>query len=369
MKKAALLTFSDSYNYGAGLQAFATYKLLEYEGYQVKFINYRNGSEACPEKILGLARNITLIDNMKMIIKKTIFMGHINGKKGFEEFNNMLPRTKKYVKHTLSGFDHDYDFDYLIIGSDQVWNPLITGRNIDLSFWGDFTAKPKISISSSAGSYKYTKEDWNRIIPYLSEFKKITVREEFLRSQIIGKNIPADLILDPTLILGRKKWDELSDKYGKVNVPDKPYVFLYLVATKFNDCQQYVKFIKEKLNFEIVYVDKFNIKRNNVDHHFKTASPFDWVCLLKNAQYVLTDSFHGTAFSMMFHKNCSIVETNNSMRIKNLFELLNVKNRMFSSIEALCVNYNEIINFDEVDENLAQMQNTSINHIREAIDI
>lgn len=203
MAKIDLLTFCDSNNFGAGLQAYATYRLLVNKGYEVQFINYRNKYEAKYERLFGFMKGASIIDSAKTFIKKTIFMGVMNGKIGFKEFNKLLPKTKRYRSPAdLKKFDSESNSDLIVIGSDQVWNPLITGGMLDLTFWGNFTNKPIISFSSSAGSYKYTKKDCQKLIPLLNRFKKITVREQFLHDQLTQMGIDSDIVLDPTLLLG-----------------------------------------------------------------------------------------------------------------------------------------------------------------------
>lgn len=367
MKKIVLLTFCDSNNFGAGLQALATYRILTDKGNSVQFLNYRNAHEAKYEKTFGFMRGASFINNFKMIIKKTVFMGSLNGKIGFYKFNKLLPKTKKYSQKTLSFFDNENTADLVVIGSDQVWNPLITGGIMDLTFWGNFTNKPIISFSSSAGSYVYNDSDYEKIIPLLSRFKMITVREEFLKNQLAAKNINSTVIPDPTLLLGSEKWKEISERYSEAAIPDKPYAFLYLVGTKYADCSQYIEFIKKKLELEIVYLDKYNLKRGNIEHHYKKASPFDWVKLLMNSSYVLTDSFHGTAFSLMFHKNLSILKTGNPMRIQNLLELVGIEDKMFSSMEELKNLYSNEIDYASVDKKLKYNRDNSYRVIDDAL--
>lgn len=353
MTKVSLLTFFDSNNFGAGLQAYGTYMILKNKGYDVKFINYRNKYEAKYEEIFGFMKGVSLVDNLKMLVKKTIFMGSYNGKKGFRSFIKSLPQTRKYKStKDLLEFDSYEDSDFVVVGSDQVWSPLITGGEFDLTFWGSFTNKPLISIASSAGSYTYKTEDMNLLLPYLKKFKGITVREEFLNSQLIKNGIESKVILDPTLIYGRNGWEADCELKNSVEVPEYPYLFVYLVSTKYDDCFQYIDFIKNKYDLKVVYIDKYNMKRKGVDYHFKQISPFDWIKLLKEAQYVLTDSFHGTAFSMMFHKDISIIRTNNPMRLKNLLETLNVDIPLISTLDGLRESIENRIDFSIVDDRL-----------------
>ena len=352
MKKIVLVTFFNSHNFGAGLQAYATYRILEDEGNSVKFLNYRNKYESKYEKMFGFMKNVSIVNNFKMLVKKTVFFGFINGYLGFKNFNNLLPKTRRYSKKSLAKFDTKDESDLVVIGSDQVWNPQITGGIFDYTFWGGFTDKPLISFSSSAGSYQYTDREFTIIRPYLEKFKTITVRESYLKDQLCAQNIKSKIILDPTLILGGSEWKKIAKQYSIISPPEKPYIFLYLVSTKYQNCRDYIQYLKEQTDYQIVFLDKYNINHPEIDYHIKRASPFDWVNLLLNSQYVLTDSFHGTAFSLMFNKSFSVIKTNNPKRIENILDLVNLNYRLVSSLQDFTTVWDKAIDYHLVEKKL-----------------
>ena len=256
-----------------------------------------------------------------------------------------------------------------MIGSDQVWNPQISGESIDLSFWGDFTNSKKISIASSSGSYKYTNDDYKKILPLLRDFKSISVRENFLKLQLQKNNIDAQTILDPTLLYGKSNWNKEIMKMSTINLPGEDYIFVYFVITTYKEYRKYIEFLKKELGLKVLLIDRYNIKYDCVDYHIKSATPIDFVNLIKNSTYVLTDSFHGTAFSTIFEKNVSVLKTSNYKRSLNLLETIRADYKMFSNLEDLKLNFERPIDYFSANEILNKKIEEGKNYILDSINI
>jgi len=302
MRKVAVLTFCDSFNYGAALQAYATFVFLTDMGFECKFIDYRNKNEKKLYDCFSFISSSSIVNNIKRTIKNSILCGHKNGSAGFSLFYSKLPKTKSYNERNIVKFDEKENFDYVVIGSDQVWNPDICAGKIDLIFFGNFTKKKKISFASSCGSYEYSDEEWNLIKPLLSEFSSISVREEFARTQLINKGLQKkiSILLDPTLLICEKQWNRLiNEKVADNIIPKEDYIVVYFVAKKYDSCEEYIKYLAEKYESKVIFINIYNIRKKYVDYYFRKITPFDFINLIAHAKGIITDSFHAIVYSII----------------------------------------------------------------------
>lgn len=338
MNTLGILTFCDSYNYGAALQAFATYRFLTSIGYNCKFIGYRNPNEAKLYQKFQYIKRDGLSINIKRNIKNIILGGTKNGQAGFDTFYSLLPKTKPYTKATISEFDRENpDIDYVLIGSDQVWNPEIIGGEIDSVFWGGFTKKVKLSLSSSCGSYIYNDEEWAQIASLYTEFKALSVREEFAKKQLQERGIEADITVlpDPTLLVDRADWTNFVDQYSGAELPDEKYLVVYMVKTKYEKALEYIRYLKEKFSCKVVLINIYNMKKEGVDYYYRDISPFDFIHLISHASCVVTDSFHAVLYSIMYDRDFYYMDNGNSKRVVDLLKHYSVRERTVDDLGKL----------------------------------
>ena len=227
MKKIAIVTFQKSYNYGALLQAFATQKVIENMGFECELIDYVNKDEKKENVMFSYKKNIGLKNNIKNIIRNVFLLSYFIRKKNFEPFFNKMKLSKSLKSdQNLDVFFEQYDS--VIAGSDQIWNPLITGGQLEKVFLLDFKANNKLSYASSCGSYIYENEK-NYLKNCLSDFSVVNVREPFLKEQLqkIGiKNV--NVVLDPTLLLTKEEWTSCCFDELYLNKRKDKYIFVYL---------------------------------------------------------------------------------------------------------------------------------------------
>ena len=175
-KKIGIITLFNCYNYGAVLQAYATYKYIESLGYEhVELINYENKYESKSKKTIRFIVSGNIKEIIKRFIQYIILGKNRNLKKGFYYFLNKVKKSKKKFKNIEELRNTSYDI--LISGSDQIWNPVIFNK-IDFAYLLDFSDKAKkYSISSSAGSYIYSPEEKKIVTTLLKDFSGIAVRD------------------------------------------------------------------------------------------------------------------------------------------------------------------------------------------------
>ena len=366
MKKIGILTFYNSYNYGAVLQAYATQKFLEDNNYEAKFINYVNEYENKFNKLFSYRKNKSLKDNFIILVKNICFGGHYYTKKCYFDFIKQLSKTKEY-----KNIDEIDDFDILISGSDQIWNPNIYGGIMDTSFLLDFkTNAKKISYASSFGSYVLNEEEKKIFKECLQKYSHISVREDFAINQLKELGITEVFkVCDPTMLISSEKWEGLIRDYKKYQKTE-PYLVVYLVS-KYEDYKEQIKQIANKYNLKIVFVSYSNKRREYVDEYAKGYNPFEFLNLIKDSNLVLTNSFHGTVFSLLFNKEFFNLENSkNPERALTLLKNLDLENRIIRKKDELDTILNNVkeIEYDAINKKIEVYSNESKKWLLNSID-
>ncbi|WP_176365092.1 polysaccharide pyruvyl transferase family protein [Pseudoalteromonas ulvae] len=282
--KIATLTFHGVINHGAVLQAYALQKFITNLGYESELINYK--PLYFLYQVYRPAKGLS-----KTIIKY----------KKYKKFNSFCKKNIKvskdviYVKSQLKNITN---YKVIIVGSDQVWNKSITNNNLDPVFFLDgFKSVRKIAYAASSGS-KLISEEAN-VYDYLNNFEFIGVREKFLKDEIntLFKREVAEMVLDPTLLIT----DYNEATYTDIKVEGN-YIFSYEVSTDETraEYEEHVRKLKEILNLQVIHVGDKPIA--NADLNVTEIGPNDWLALMQKSSFIITNSFHGTAFSVNFRK-------------------------------------------------------------------
>lgn len=365
-KKIGILTFHRATNYGAVLQAYALVSYLNEQGYEAKIIDYKPNDMA--EIISPISKKnlkgviIWLYSNLKNI---TTLRGKYAKRKIFWEYvNATLPMTSKVAT------EEDIPvLDAIIVGSDQVWSTCFTG-GVDKFYFGQFDSKGAklISYAGSAaedmkGSFYSTSN-----AKLLNDFDAISVREdelqEYLQKQLCNKEIVR--VLDPTLMAGR----DIFDKLVKDTVPlDKPYVLIYQVIRKQDEkIQKYARQKAKELGCVVVEIkdSKMYVDYGNGYVENGWVNPTMFVALHKKSEYIITTSFHGTAFSLMFNREFDVVSVSPEVdsRAKALLHQLKLDERMVS---LPCQITHKPLIYKEVNEIMDELRKPSREFLKGAL--
>ena len=292
--KIGILTVPFNNNYGGFLQAFALKRVLMDMGHQIIFINRRpNRMISRRTRIRDLLRNLLFLkDKQKKISKYT------------DKFQRMylFPYTSKYFSSNDLKKCLKYRFDCIIVGSDQVWRYTYFTSWID-DFFCNFLEETKIPHFSYAASMgtdelEYSQQKIDICAKLLKGFNAISVREES-SVKMLQKHFGVDnvqVVLDPTLLLDKRVYVDLFKKiYVK---PNKPYIFTYILDDNKENHESIENFSRQR-NMSVV-----NIKAQTGDiSTLHIIEPVEkWLSAIYYADYVITDSFHGTVFSLIFNK-------------------------------------------------------------------
>lgn len=351
--KLGIVTFINTINYGALLQAYALQEVIKKFGINAEIIQYTNEIIENKEKNKGKK-------SVKMLFKDFIMRRSIERKiKFFEKYENSnINKGLKLANNTIEKVNAEYDL--FIAGSDQVWNMDITHE--DWTYFLDFVSddKKKISYAPSFGNTIFPKKDYAKAIEYLNSFKALSVREKLgqqLISKLIQKEVP--VVLDPTLLLNKLEWEEKI----KFQPPIKDYILVYFPHNK-KLVFDFVKKLKDKYHLPVIYLSISPRVQLGVKTIYD-ASPDEFLGWIKNASYVVTGSFHGTAFSLNLEKQFFFEPSGDGSRIDNLVKLTNVQNRSILEHKVM----ESTINFDNVKCLLENERIKSKKWLKEALGV
>lgn len=336
------ITFHWATNYGAVLQAYALQQYLKKSGFETEIINYVPFKIKAREFLSNIKR--LQINNLKKEYR-------INK---FRNENMVLSRKKFHSNNQLYKYCNDYDT--YICGSDQVWNEWFlrsSESKPNLSYYLNFvsTGKKRISYATSFGANKLSDENANLVKPELEKFNNIGVRENTGKSIIENLGLKAHLVVDPTLLLDVNEYNELI---ADINIKDHYKLFSYVLHTNQD--------ISLKINNYIF--DNFFNNKDKKYHNEPIGIP-EWLYALKNSEFVLTNSFHGSIFSIVFHRPFLVVPVEGSKmndRITTLLKSVGLENRMIDDFNESIIDklMNETIDWEKVDEKLKGMRKDSI---------
>lgn len=322
--KIGTLTYHDTRNYGAVLQAYALQKTIENLGVDCEIIDYKSEFLAEVYKI----KSISEIKGVKEFIKWALTIKYDRKSKiKFDRFNRTKQTfsSKSYTKDNIDEANNIYDG--FVVGSDQVWN--LNLNNKDTTYFLDFVSNEskKFSYAASFG-YKSIPDEYLDITTQnLSKFNKISVREEQGKNIIENTlNKDSKVVLDPTLLLERESWNKIKkDTYYK----EKDYILVYSVAATPSLFEFAKKLSKEK-KCDIVYINRSYFNKFGMKN-IRDASPEEFLGYINGAKYIVTSSFHGVAFALNYKKDffyeLDAKPQNNNSRLQSLINIVGLESR------------------------------------------
>lgn len=348
MRKIALITFHAVSNHGSVLQTLATKKKLESKGVEVKIINFKK--EEC-RGIFPLIKfwNQDVHSTIKKIIRGLIlFPSFLRWKYMFARFLIKYVDVDINTKSYTTEEDFRYlklDADIYCVGSDQVWNTIWNNgilKPLFLEFVPD--TYPKVTYSSSFGREKLEEEEKTEIAAMLRKFDAISVREESGIRIIENLGIHGVVnILDPTLLMGQAFWAQ----YIPERLIEKNYVLIYQLYSN-RDFDRYAETIAKRRNCKLIRLcmryDQLFKKGKGV----LAANVEDFLSLIKYADLVITDSFHGTAFAINLNRDFISFIPKYGGRIYNLLNITSLSDRAITNFNNITL-ADENINFDPVN--------------------
>ncbi|MBQ9758258.1 MAG: polysaccharide pyruvyl transferase family protein [Opitutales bacterium] len=337
--KIGILTFHCAHNYGAVLQAYGLQEYLKSCGHDVEIIDYRpayltNAYEAFP---LPLLRKVSLFRKCKRLAywcatlpwRIRALPVRVRRRKGFEKFiSEKLNLSRERFQE--GGRVPAEKYDVIFFGSDQIWSPNHT-HGADRVFFGDFLSPAgtlKIAYAASAGAASETLGENEFVVNALKNFDAISVREDNLAASLQPHtDLKIETVLDPTLLADKSVWEKLAEPPKT----QKKYVLVYQVSYN-PEADRIAKELAEQLGAEVVSVWAGYSLRGNM---LKTETPEQFVGWFKNAACVVSTSFHGTAFGLIFEKPLYYVGRGSAAenRPKQILGALGLMNRYIAGTD------------------------------------
>lgn len=342
--KISIVTPHAVYNYGAVLQAHALYNYLLQNGHEVYMQDFPPHVGKAPktlkEKLYTYASRF-----FKRCHKKKIK----NGDLSFDRFIGMFETTSRV------------DMPLYIVGSDQVWNPANLDEIFSLEFASDFSRKISYAASMGVDQIPRTQEEQYRVM--LERLERLSAREFQTAQEIArvsGRNCSVEC--DPTFLLTRAEW---AKQEHALNIKE-PYILLYLLHIP-KDINQIVAKVKKHYGCKPLIIDRTGFLHMVVrgTKAVYECGPQEFLWLINHAKAVITSSFHGTAFSIIFHKEFySIVNPASPSRISNLLNICGLSSRGIYKVEDIDF---DSIDFETVDMKLSEYVGSSKNYLKFAI--
>lgn len=367
-----LLSFHESSSYGAILQCYALQTAVEERGLKCEFIDYKRQPVSTSQ--LGGSWKYKIKRyclNGIAAVKQSVLKSELQKKAdAFDSF-------KKQRLHVSTQSYHNYEdlqnaslpYEAVIVGSDQVWNPVTTGENLKVYGLG-FLPKGvnRISYAASIGLGRLTESQEKQLRECVGNLDYYSCREQVgaeLLSGVLGKEI--EHVLDPTFLLDQEKWRAIEKK---VKTPQK-YVLAYLLGSMSYE-RDLAKKIAKEFGAELLIIkespkDMFSI------HGIGGLGPDEMLYLIDHAEYVVTDSFHGTALSINFRKNFFCCnrrgyekKTSYSSRLTNLLHVLGFEDRQVTE-----GNWEEVayipVDYNSSEKRIANMLSVSNQYLNSAL--
>lgn len=340
--KIFIITCHNVYNYGASLQSYGLLHYLHSRGHDVRIIDYR--PDLFGYSLIGEILNVNNPEWNTNFIRRSIYRMTHAPQRAWEALRNRLFNhtkrnrfdrfTDKYLRLTTKRYlcfeellssDEFSDVDIFIAGSDQIWNTF-DKKGRDPSFYLQFVpgSARRISYAASIASASLNPLYQDKVIKMISELDLVSVREHesifMLKEMGVSEVFP---VCDPVFLLDREDWQRLSSGIYFTS----PFILVY-DSDQSEEIRQIACSLSEQTGLPIVSVGPH--RYSYVQENYLDWGPSEFIDGMMNAEYVVTNSFHALAFSLIFNKKFWIVPRteDRNVRLTSILNFLNLENRI-----------------------------------------
>lgn len=371
-KKIGVMTWHTYENYGSALQAGALSHVLRRLGYCPEFIQYT------PKGTLRDVREITFLDVLKGIKNRRKVIRNLPyiSEKVSSLYSEFLSKRLDYSECCNSYVELvalNKQYSAFVTGSDQIWSPLC----YDSKYFLDFVENTNkmIAYAPSIGSTEIVNPIIReRMADNISRFKYLSVREKQgakLIKELTGQE--AKVVLDPTLLLEPEEWDSYIDTESVQIIPDKDYIICYFLGDS-KKYTGYVRALAETMKVPFYVIPVTTSQKNSAEAVPFEVGPREFVSLIKNAKHVVTDSLHGTLFSINYNVEFTVFKRfkdneskNQNSRIYNILQLVGLENRLKDFEKLSGVKEGLPCDFSDVNNRLKILREESIHYLESCL--
>lgn len=378
MKRIGIVTFHTAINYGVYLQCYALQERIKYFGYDAYIIDYRkrtddavtvNKSASFIKKIIENKKSIFKINKifgyfkMKKIKKSNLYQKRI---KKFHDFSNKYHQLTQYCESYEEVNSIGKDFDACVCGSDQIWNPLYTKCN-PVFFLKFMPENKRIAYAPSIGTGDIPLEMRNEFAEAVAGMSFLSVREKDgadIIKELTGLN--AKVVVDPTLLLHKNDWLKLISE----DKEKEPYVLCYFLSRSNNHLKILNK-LKSNTGLNVIQIPMAYEEYVSPTGKHCYASINEFITLFHNAEFILTDSFHGVVFSVIFNRNFYAIKRSDTgrglhSRIDNFLKKLDLSERIVTDKNCDLIDIT-ITNYSRANNILEEWRQESNDYLRDSL--
>ena len=363
--KIGILTFHRAYNFGAFLQAFALKSFLEQQGHQVEFVDYWPKEHALTNR----AFRADAIHSISGFVRECLLCR--NRWKRYRQFAKAQQTwlgIEKNIRYTEAEALPAARYDCVVYGSDQIWwKGRLKGRaGFDAVYWGDFLQPDirRIAYAASMGIICLDESDKVFIQHQLEKFRALSVRETSLADALAPlASQPIKTVIDPTLLMGRDFWEKHCQP-----LPEKSDYILYYKVMGDPECDKAVSDLSRQTGLKVItLLGSINTYRR-LDAYSRQGNPFTFVSLVRNARFVVSTSFHGVAFSILFGKPFAAMGMgNNTGRVQSLLAQLGLEDCLVKQAREDL--YFKDIDFSDAHRRLENLRADAANYLNSSLEL
>lgn len=363
-KKVAIVTWYDNPNYGGVLQAYALQKVLESLGYDSEFVSCFPERNSLSYRLSRLLKDCAILISTPKVYQSR--------RKTYEFVKNNLKVSPTYTTYDQLRNEASRRYSAAICGSDQIGSNI--GGYVNPLFYLTFIDEEKrIAYAPSIGYNHVSPNYAGTFREYVDCIRFLSVRESqgaALIKEIVGRN--PKIVLDPSMLLTKIEWEARAHLANTMSL-ELPYIFCYFRRNN----RQYVEYarrLSEYTGYSLITVDTSYPPLRGIRR--LVADPFDFVWLISNASYVLTDAFHGTAFSINLGKQFGVFKRfrdddpiGQNSRVHNILEKTQLESRLITFSTPIDFLVEEKIDYDSVNPLLDSEREESLTYLASAITI
>lgn len=321
--KIGIITTHYALNYGAFLQAMALQKILTAMGHDCEIIDYRPKNDKFGRDYIHKIRGVQdIARNVYAILLIKVYSDYVRRRKKFDDTRKKEIRLSRRIYTSREDIlQYVEQYDAFICGSDQIWNlRLMFDSTYFLDFFDKHSCAKYIAYAPSISMTEFNDSEKQFISKQMRHFDAISVREpegKALLSPLTEKEIK--VVLDPVFLYGTENWKKFSTIPKGFNIQE-PYIFCYYIGSS-KLAQIAIEKLRNITGYKVVYCNVNLRDRFRSDICIRDASPQEYIGLIENASFICSNSFHGTAFSVLFQKPF-IVTLNRNGRDSRMVDLL-----------------------------------------------
>ena len=364
-KDIGILTYHTGYNYGASLQAYALMTTIKKMGYKCEIINFETERFLASREMFSRKPQRPK-EYIKIVSRLPYYRSLKIRQELFDSYTENCLEVSPLYRTEQEVISHADEYSCIVCGSDQIWNlSRDDAPAANPIFFLNFPKNQRrVSYAASFGKWVNEASQHEDIfLPWLKQFDYISVRESSGAEYVRSLGLDCLLCLDPTLLLDAADYEMICAE----RLIDEKYILLFSWNCS-SDVIKAAKILSKELNlpvYNIVPPPRGMLKglRRKLD-----VGPREFLSMVKNAEFIVTNSFHGTAFSCTFEKNFASVMTDKpDLRIKSLLDQLGICNHMVSSDK---IELKDIMrtDFQTVSRRKNALRETSFDYLKQALN-